>query len=65
MLPVGFLPVQGSQVNLRGKSFLSLIATAYRVRTAQISGPDWMNDVRFDIVAKLPAARPPIIRPVR
>lgn len=32
----------------------SLIAIAYEVRPGQIVGPDWMENVLFDIVAKLP-----------
>src|SRR5271167_4344529 len=32
------------------------IRAAYRVRDFQIQGPDWMNRVRFEITAKLPAA---------
>lgn len=35
-----------------------LITTAYRVKSSQISGPDWLNNnadaQRFDIVAKMP-----------
>ena len=32
-----------------------LIALAYGVKPYQISGPDWLANQRFDIVAKLPA----------
>lgn len=32
----------------------SLIALAYQVKPYQITGPDWMANARFDIVAKLP-----------
>ncbi|SPF51031.1 conserved exported hypothetical protein [Candidatus Sulfopaludibacter sp. SbA4] len=38
-------------------TFVSLrdcIRTAYRVKDYQVQGPDWLADVRFDIVAKLP-----------
>ena len=35
-------------------SLVDLIATAYRVRSFQVSGPDWISVRRFDILAKLP-----------
>src|SRR5580658_2847406 len=31
------------------------IRAAYRVRDVQIQGPEWMNNLRFEITAKLPA----------
>ena len=33
----------------------TLLTYAYGVRVYQITGPDWMANTRFDIVAKLPA----------
>lgn len=36
-----------------------LIRTAYRVKDYQVSGPDWMSETRFDIVAKLPQGANP------
>lgn len=39
-----------SNVNLR-----TLLTTAYDVKPYQISGPDWMDSERYDIVAKVPA----------
>jgi uncharacterized protein (TIGR03435 family) len=41
-------------------SLKDLIATAYRVKSFQISGPDWLNDItqRFDIVATMPDGAP-------
>jgi len=39
-----------SQVNLR-----TLLTTAYDVRPYQITGPDWLDSERFEIVAKVPA----------
>jgi uncharacterized protein (TIGR03435 family) len=32
-----------------------LIEQAYRVKPFQLTGPDWLSNVRFDIVAKYPA----------
>ena len=37
-----------------GLSLTSLIAYAYRVKSYQVSGPDWMEGARFDVLAKLP-----------
>ncbi len=39
-----------SNVSLR-----DCIRLAYRVKEFQVEGPDWINNTRFDIVAKLPA----------
>jgi uncharacterized protein (TIGR03435 family) len=36
-------------------SLRACIRAAYRVRDFQVKGPDWMDDARFDISAKLPA----------
>jgi uncharacterized protein (TIGR03435 family) len=35
-----------------------LIRTAYRVRDFQIEAPEWTDDARFQIIAKLPAGAP-------
>ncbi len=35
--------------------FLDLLMTAYDVKNYQISGPGWLSDERYDVVAKLPA----------
>jgi uncharacterized protein (TIGR03435 family) len=42
-----------SNVSLR-----DIIRQAYGVKDYQISGPDWMNSTRFDIVAKVPDGAP-------
>lgn len=31
-----------------------LITSAYQVRSSQVTGPDWLNDKRFDLVCKMP-----------
>jgi uncharacterized protein (TIGR03435 family) len=46
--------VDASQAEYDSMSLQDLIVNAYRVRVFQISGPDWLNDKRFDIVAKMP-----------
>lgn len=47
--------IDGSQVNLKFLSLSDYVASAYRLKNYQISGPDWMAAARFDITAKLPA----------
>jgi len=39
-------------------SLKDIIRQAYDVHDYQISGPDWMNSIRFDIVAKVPDGAP-------
>lgn len=46
--------IDAARVDLRSLSLSDLIRTAYRVKAYQISGPEWMNTLRFDVVAKLP-----------
>ena len=42
-----------------GSSLWELVIDAYGVKSYQVSGPDWMNTLRFDIVAKVPAGATP------
>ncbi len=42
-------------LNYSNVSLRDIIRIAYSVKEYQISGPDWLNSQRFDIVAKLPA----------
>lgn len=35
-------------------SLLNIITAAYKVKEHQISGPEWLGSVRFDLTAKLP-----------
>src|ERR1039458_5970133 len=37
-----------------GGSLKRLILTAYKLKPYQVSGPDWMDSVRFDILSKIP-----------
>ncbi len=46
--------IDAARVDLRSLSLGDLIRTAYKVKSYQLSGPDWMNTERFDVVAKLP-----------
>lgn len=42
------------QIRFTNVMLKSLIERAYRVKPFQVTGPSWMEDVRFDIVAKYP-----------
>jgi uncharacterized protein (TIGR03435 family) len=46
--------VDGARAEYTYMSLKELIITAYKVKPYQVTGPDWMNTARFDIVAKLP-----------
>jgi uncharacterized protein (TIGR03435 family) len=46
--------VVGSRVDIRYTSLQTLLLTAYRIKSNQLSGPDWMQLQRFDIAAKIP-----------
>ncbi len=48
------MTVVGSRVDIRFMTLEQLIARAYRIRSYQLAGPDWMRAVRFDIEAKIP-----------
>jgi len=49
------MKVEPTRVTIRSWSFLDLIGAAYRVRTDQIAGPEWMGAQRWDIQANIPA----------
>jgi uncharacterized protein (TIGR03435 family) len=49
------MKVDGARVDIGFLSLSDLIGIAYRVKTYQISGPDWMSGQRFDIRATLSA----------
>ena len=53
------LKVDGARVEFGATQLTELIARAYRVRTFQVSGPGWMSDERYDIIAKLPEGSTP------
>ena len=48
------LRMDGSQAHFAALSVKNLIARAYDVQQSEISGPDWISSVRYDINAKLP-----------
>jgi len=46
--------IEGARATYTYMSLKELIASAHKVRTYQVSGPDWLTTDRFDIKAKLP-----------
>lgn len=46
------------QVRFTNVALKSLIERAYRVKPFQVSGPSWLEDVHFDIIAKYPEGTP-------
>jgi uncharacterized protein (TIGR03435 family) len=48
------LNIDAARVDIGGMALSDLIAMAYKVKPHQISGPDWLNVDRFDILATLP-----------
>ena len=46
--------IDPAQVRLTNQTLESLISLAYRVKSFQISAPDWITAARYDIVAKIP-----------
>jgi uncharacterized protein (TIGR03435 family) len=46
--------IDGSRADYNYMSLKDLIANAYKVKPAQVTGPDWLANERFDIAAKLP-----------
>jgi uncharacterized protein (TIGR03435 family) len=52
------MSVDAGMVRYTNISLKQCICTAYRVRDFQIEGPEWINDARFEITAKLAAGAP-------
>ena len=48
------MSIDKAQVHFSNVSLRDMIMRAYSVRTYQVTGPDWLNSVRFDVVAKIP-----------
>ena len=46
-------------VDYKNVSLKTLIARAYEMKDYQVSGPDWLDSARFDVVAKIPPNTPP------
>src|SRR5579872_7354778 len=48
------MKVDGARVDIGFMSLADIVRQAYRVKTYQVSGPDWIQTARFDIQAKIP-----------
>jgi uncharacterized protein (TIGR03435 family) len=48
------MSVDAARVDIGNLSLADLIRIAYRVKPYQVSGPDWMSSLRFDVLAKMP-----------
>jgi uncharacterized protein (TIGR03435 family) len=46
------------RINYSNVTLKSVMTRAYEVKPHQISGPDWLDTARFDIVATIPAGAP-------
>jgi len=46
--------IDGSRVDYGFMSLAELIPYAYRIKPYQVSGPSWLGDTRWNIVAKIP-----------
>ena len=48
------LKIEAGRVDAGFMSLGDLIRTAYKLKSYQLTGPDWMNSQRFDVLAKMP-----------
>lgn len=48
------MKVDGLRVDIGAMSLADLIAAAYKIKPYQLSGPGWMKENRFDIMARIP-----------
>jgi len=51
------MTINGSRADYGFMSLADLIQYGYRVKRNQVSGPSWMNDTRWDILATIPEAQ--------
>jgi len=51
----GWLPIQKERLSLKNRPLAGLIASAFRVRSSQVSAPAWTTEDRYDIEATFPA----------
>lgn len=49
------MTIDNAMVNINSMSLSELLRFAYKLKSFQISGPEWLGAERFDIVAKMPA----------
>jgi uncharacterized protein (TIGR03435 family) len=53
------LKIDKARLDIGNMSLGDLIRFAYNVKRYQVSGPDWMNELRFDVLATLPEGATP------
>jgi uncharacterized protein (TIGR03435 family) len=53
-IPKVGMTVEGTRVDIGNMSIADLLRTAYDVKPFQVAGPDWINNERFDITARMP-----------
>jgi len=58
MMPFANIQANPGSLTMRGASFKAVVAWAYDVREFQVTGPDWIESARFDILAKAAGAAP-------
>jgi uncharacterized protein (TIGR03435 family) len=46
--------IDAARVDIGNLSLMQLLCLAYKVKPYQVTGPDWMNTERFDVLAKFP-----------
>lgn len=51
--------IDGAQINIVGLPLKALVAMAYRIKATLITGPDWTETARFNVLATLPAGSSP------
>ena len=49
------MTIDNAQVNIKSMSLAELMRVAYKVKTFQISGPEWLIAERYTVSAKMPA----------
>jgi uncharacterized protein (TIGR03435 family) len=52
------IDINGSRADYGFMSLANLISYAYRVKRYQLSGPGWMDETRWDILARIPEGPP-------
>ena len=53
------IKLDGARVDIGYWSLKQLLLRAYALQPAQVSGPDWLDTARFDILARIPAGATP------
>jgi uncharacterized protein (TIGR03435 family) len=56
--PLGWLPIEKTRLTMKNRSLAGLIASAFRVRQRDVSGPAWLAEDRYEIEATFPADTP-------